>query len=50
MKEYLLIVYVAIYGAGDVVECSDVIVCPLNCFYDCVDMLLVDVCVISGDV
>ena len=48
MKEYLLIVYVGIYG--DVEQCGDVIVCPLNCFHDCVDVLSVDVHGIPGDV
>ena len=50
MKEYLLIVYVGIYQAGDVEKCGDVIVCPLNCFHDHIDVLSVDMGGISGDV
>ena len=38
MKEYLLIVYASIYQAGDVEECSDIIVCPLNSLHDHVDV------------
>ena len=50
MKEYLLIVYVGIYQAGDVEECSDIIVCLLNCCHAHIDVLPVDVHGVSGDV
>ena len=50
VEEYLLRVYVGIYQAGDVEECSDVIVCHLHCFHDYIDVLPVDVHGISGDV
>ena len=50
MKEYLLIVYVGIYQAGDVEEYGEIIMCPLNCFHDHIDVLSVDLCGISGDV
>ena len=49
MKEYLLIVYVGIYQAGDVEKCGD-IVCPLNCFDDGIDALPVDLHGISSDI
>ena len=50
VKEYLLIVYVGIYQTGDIEKCGDVIVCPLNCFHDCIDVLSVDLHGVSGDV
>ena len=50
MKEYLPIVYAGIYRAGVVEKCGYVIVCPLNCFHDHVDVLPVDLHGISGDV
>ena len=50
VKEYLLIVYVGIYQAGDVENCGDIIMGPLNCFHDCVDVLPVAMCGIFGDV
>ena len=46
----MLIVYVGIYWAGDVEECGDIIVCPLDCFHECIDVLSVDLCHISSDV
>ena len=49
MKEYLPVVYVGIYWAGDVEKCSDIIVCPLKCLHHYVDVLSVDLCGISGD-
>ena len=42
IKEYLLLVYVGIYQAGDVKKYGDIIVCPLNCFHDYVDVLPLD--------
>ena len=50
MKEYLMLVYVGIYGAGDVEECGDIVVCLLNHFHDHIDVLSVDVHGISGDI
>ena len=50
MKEYLLIAYVGVYGACYIEECGDVIVCPLNCLHDCIDVLSVDLYGISGHV
>ena len=50
MKEYLMIVHAGKYQAGDVEECSDIIVCPPNYFHDCIDVLPVDMHGISGDV
>ena len=50
VKENLLIVYAAIYRAFDVEECGDIIVCPFNCFHDCIDVLSVDLCDIPGDI
>ena len=31
-------------------ECGDVIVCPFNHFYDCINVLSVDLCGIPGDI
>ena len=50
MQEYLLIVYMGIYGAADVEKCGDIIVCPLNHLYHCIDVLSVDLHGISGNV
>ena len=50
MKEYQLVVYVGIHGADDVEKHGDIIVCPLNCLHDCVDVLSVDLHGILSDV
>ena len=50
VKEYLLIVYAGIYQVDDVEKCGDIIVCPLHCFHDCVDVLSVYLHGITGDV
>ena len=50
MKEYLLVVYAGIHGAGNVEKCVDVIVCPLNCLNGHVDVLSVDLCGILSDI
>ena len=43
-------VYAGIYQAGGVEKCGDIVVCPLDCFHDCIDVLPVDLHGISGNV
>ena len=50
MKENLLIAYAGIYLTCDVEECGNIVMCPLSCFHDCVDVLSVDLCGIAGDI
>ena len=50
VKENLLIVYAGVYWTCDVEECDDIIVCPLNCLHECIVVLSVDLCGMSGDV
>ena len=50
VKENLLLVYVGVYWTCDVEEGGDIIVCPLNHFHDCINVLSLDLHGISGDI
>ena len=50
VPEYLLIVDAGVYRTHDIEECGDIIVCPLNCFHDHINLLSVDLHGIMSDI
>ena len=50
VSDNLLVIDMGIYQTSDVEECGNIILCPLNCFYDDVNVLPVDLHGISGNI